>query len=174
MNAYRLSVSGAAFLAIVTGLALGPSPVAPFPAPAGGGTGPAAEGAPPPRPSIEGGWEAVDYVLASGPVHPVRGRIVFTRDEWLVLFFVMERNEPRRGSGEGGRYTLDGDRLIFEHLFHLSAGEEMEGLPASPLELTAREGDGPLEPTRVERDGDRLTLHFPSGNAMRFRRSSAP
>lgn len=122
---------------------------------------------------IRGAWEAREYLLAEGDRHPVRGRIIFTSDEWQVLFFVMDDDEPRRGSGEGGRYTLDDGRLTFEHLFHLSAGEEMSGLPASPLTLTARAGDGPLEPTDVEIEGDRLTLRFPSGNAMTFTRSSS-
>ncbi len=101
-------------------------------------------------------------------------RIMFTADEWQVLFFVMDGEEPLRGSAEGGRYTFDGETLTFEHLHHLSAGEEMEGLPASPLTLTARIGDGPLEPTGVEFDGDALTLLFPSGNTMSFTRSSSP
>ena len=126
------------------------------------------------RPVLEGAWQAWEYHLASGESHRVRGRIFFTSDEWQVLFFVMDGDEPRRGSGEGGRYTLDGDELTFEHLFHLSAGEEMEGLAASPLTLTARDGEGPLEPTRVEVRGDGLALHFPSGNTMTFGRSSLP
>jgi len=126
------------------------------------------------RPVLDGAWQARRYHLASGESHPVRGRIFFTRNEWQVLFFVMDGEEPRRGSGEGGRYTLDGDDLTFEHLFHLSAGDEMEGLPASPLTLTARAGEGTFEPTQAIVAGDELTLRFPSGNSMIFVRSSPP
>ncbi len=107
-------------------------------------------------------------------MHPVRGRIFFTQDEWQVLFFVMDGDEPRRGSGEGGRYTFDGETLTFEHLFHFSVGGEMEGLPAAALEMTVRTSDGPREPTRVGMSEGALTLHFPSGNLMAFRRSSTP
>lgn len=127
-----------------------------------------------PAASLEGAWMARGYAIAGGPRHEVRGRIFFTADEWQVLFFVMDGDEPRRGSGEGGRYTFDGETLTFEHLHHLSAGEAMDGLPASPLTLTARAGDGPLEPTGVELDGDALTLLFPTGNSMSFIRSPAP
>lgn len=123
---------------------------------------------------IVGGWEAIEYELASGPRHSIRGRIFFTSDEWQVLFFVMQGDEPLRGSGEGGRYSLEGEELTFEHLFHFSVGDALEGLPASPLTMTARDGEGPLEPSRIELKGDALTLHFPSGNSMSFRRSSAP
>ena len=121
---------------------------------------------------LEGAWAAREYVLATGARHPVRGRIMFTTEDWQVLFFVMDGDEPRRGSGEGGRYTFDGETLTFEHLHHLSFGRTMEGLPASPLTMTARAGDGPLEPTGVEIVGDELTLRFPSGNSMSFLRAS--
>ena len=123
--------------------------------------------------ALAGAWAANEYVLASGDRHPVRGRIIFTDGEWQVLFFVMDGDEPRRGSGEGGRYAFDGETLTFEHLHHLSYGRTMAGLPASPLAMTARDGEGPLEPTGVEIDGDALTLRFPSGNSMSFTRSSA-
>ena len=43
-----------------------------------------------------------------------------------------------------------------------------------PLTMTARTGEGPFEPTGVVLDGDRLELHFPSGNTMSFVRSSGP
>ncbi|WP_420632993.1 hypothetical protein [Candidatus Palauibacter sp.] len=122
--------------------------------------------------ALAGAWAAREYVLATGARHPVRGRIIFTDGEWQVLFFVMDGEEPKRGSGEGGRYTFDGETLTFEHLHHLSVGRTMEGLPASPLTMTARAGDGPLEPTRVDIEGDALTLRFPSGNAMSFVRVS--
>ena len=150
------SVCLAAFVAGAAGF----SPFSTVPSPA-----PQADG-------LEGAWTAREYVLATGARHPVRGRIIFTSEDWQVLFFVMDGDEPRRGSGEGGRYTFDGETLTFEHLHHLSVGRTMEGLPASPLTMTARAGDGPLEPTGVEIDGDALTLRFPSGNSMSFIRSS--
>jgi hypothetical protein len=118
-------------------------------------------------PAVEGGWIARDYALATGATHEVRGQIHFDESRWMVLFFVMDGETAARGSAEGGRYTLDGDTITFEHLHHLSVGEALEGLPASPLRMETRR-DGALEPARVEVDGDELTLHFPSGNRMRF------
>ncbi|WP_419934478.1 hypothetical protein [Candidatus Palauibacter sp.] len=147
--------SSVCLAAFVAGIATFPSP------PAGTSLAPQAD-------ALEGAWAAHEYVLATGPRHPVRGRIMFTSGEWQVLFFVMDGDEPKRGSGEGGRYTFDGETLTFEHLHHLSIGRTMAGLPASPLAMTAREDDGPLEPTGVEIDGDELRLLFPSGNSMSF------
>lgn len=123
---------------------------------------------------LRGSWIAEAYTLADGPVHDVAGQIHFTERDWLVLFFVLDRGEPTRGSAEGGRYTLEGDRLTFEHLHHFSTGAGLPGLPESPLRMETRVGDGPLEPSRVLVTGDRMTLFFPSGNRMSFRRGSAP
>lgn len=118
-------------------------------------------------PDVEGAWIARDYALATGETHEVRGQIHFDGARWMVLFFVMDGETAARGSAEGGRYTLEGDTLTFEHLLHFSVGEALEGLPASPLRMETRI-DGALEPARVDVDGDELTLHFPSGNRMRF------
>ncbi len=60
---------------------------------------------------IQGAWEAQVYRLEDGTVHAVRGRIFFTTSEWLVLFFVMDGEHPKRGSAEGGTYALEGERL---------------------------------------------------------------
>jgi hypothetical protein len=124
------------------------------------------------QPTIQGAWNARVYRLASGQVHTVRGHIFFADAEWQVLFFVMDNDEPRRGSGEGGTYTLRGDQLTFEHHYLLAAGDEMSGLPATSLRMEARDGTGPSEPTRVELTDEQLILHFPSGNSLEFTRSS--
>jgi len=111
--------------------------------------------------------------MDAGDVHDVRGRIVFTERDWQVLFFVVdEAGELRRGSGEGGSYELQDGQVVFTHLFNLSVGEEMPGLPASGLRMIARgsDDDAPLEPTDLRVEGEVLTLHFPSGNRMTFRR----
>jgi hypothetical protein len=121
---------------------------------------------------LRGSWTALTYTLASGQEHPLEGRIFFTATEWQVLFFVLDaEGAPRRGSGEGGAYTTDGDKLVFHHSFNLSAGEALEGLPASPLRMTVNRAPSP-EPTRFSISGDRLTVFFPSGNEIRFRRAS--
>ncbi len=123
---------------------------------------------------IRGAWRAETYDLKGGVQHQVEGFIFFTETDWTVLFFVMEDDAtPKRGSGEGGTYTLDGERLVLSHLYNLSAGEEMEGLGESPLRMDVQGmSDAATEPCRVVSNGDSLTLHFPSGNQMTFRRSS--
>lgn len=137
---------------------------------------------------LEGVWAAEQYRLASGPEHPLEGRIFFEDGEWQVLFFVIGAGSleasgdggpgaqsgegaavVRRGSAEGGRYEVRGDTVVFRHLFHLSAGDSVAGLPASALrmEVTAA-AEAVREPTRFVVDGDRLTLFFPSGNEIDF------
>lgn len=119
---------------------------------------------------VRGIWGAESYELATGPTHDVRGRIVFGEQEWQVLYFVLDAaGEPRRGSGEGGTYIVRADTVIFTHLFHLSAGDSLAGLPASPLRMQAL-GEGAEEPTRARVEDGWLTLSFPSGNRMTFRR----
>ncbi|MEC8951594.1 MAG: hypothetical protein VYB87_00415 [Acidobacteriota bacterium] len=122
---------------------------------------------------LAGVWQAENYILMDGTEHPVVGKIFFAENDWSVLFFVLdESGVTRRGSGEGGTFTLTGDRLVLTHRYHLSAGEAMQGLPASELRMVAREPDSsaPEEPCQVVRNGNRLQLNFPSGNAMTFNR----
>lgn len=121
---------------------------------------------------LRGAWDAERYEMASGPVHEVRGRILFTDRDWQVLFFVLdEAGRVRRGSGEGGSYELRPGGLVFTHLFNLSVGDALPGLPAAELRMVARSpGEAPTEPTDVRVEGEVLTLFFPSGNRMIFRR----
>ena len=58
--------------------------------------------------------------------------------------------------------------MVFTHLFHLSAGDSVTGLPASALRMEARSEGGAEEPTRATVVDDLLTLFFPSGNLMIF------
>ena len=95
-----------------------------------------------------------------------------------VLFFVVDEDGvARRGSAEGGSYTLEGDRLTFRHRYNLSAGEAMEGLPASELRMQllgagGEAGGEAVEPCTIEVSTRRLTIHFPSGNRMIFSRAT--
>ena len=124
--------------------------------------------------SIVGAWEPTAYVLESGTSHAVDGRIFFTDIDWTVLFFVSDGDGLKRGSAEGGTYTTDGDELVFAHRFHLSVGEEMEGMPASALRMEMRPvGEATLEASTFNVEGDGMTLFFPSGNRMEFRRASS-
>lgn len=120
---------------------------------------------------LHGVWIPQSYHLADGDTLAVTGHIFFTGEHWTVLFFVMQNGEPVRGSAEGGTYERTDDRLVFTHLHHLSVGAAVGGLPEAPLRMETRGAAGaPTEPTRVTIWGEHLTLFFPSGNSMTFRR----
>ena len=124
---------------------------------------------------IRGAWKPESYRLKSGPVHQVTGLISFTEKDWSVLFFIVTDEGPRRGSGEGGTYTLEGDKLTFRHLYNLSGGHAVDGFEASELSMRVRPADAadaPAEPCTITIEDDLLTIFFPSGNQMTFRRSS--
>ena len=124
---------------------------------------------------IRGTWKPESYRLKSGPVHEVTGLIAFTEKDWSVLFFIVTDEGPRRGSGEGGTYTLEGDKLTFRHLYNLSGGHAVDGFEASELSMRVRPADAedaPAEPCTITIEEDHLTIFFPSGNQMTFRRSS--
>ncbi len=123
---------------------------------------------------IRGTWYPDTYVLKDGTRHPVRGQIVFTDRDWNVVFLVApDGRTPQRGSGEAGTYTLAGDRLVFSHLYNLSGGEAVKGIPAGPFEMNLHDKTGaPTEACTVERRGERMTIRFPSGNAMDFARKA--
>lgn len=124
---------------------------------------------------LEGAWVPMDYVMTDGTRHDVDGRIFFAGSDWSVLFFVMEDGAVRRGSAEGGTFEATGDSLVFTHLYHLSAGEAVAGLPESPLRMDVVATSAAVrEPCRFEIREDRLTIYFPSGNRMVFGKSSAP
>lgn len=120
---------------------------------------------------LHGAWRADRYELASGGSHDLAGHILFVDGEWNVLFYVLDdHGEPVRFSAEGGTFTRSGDELVFTHLYYAAEGEAVEGLEAQALRIDVR--DEPLvEPSRASVDGNELTLFFPSGNRMVFRRA---
>lgn len=124
---------------------------------------------------VRGAWHPDTYILKDGTRHAVRGSIVFTDREWSVLFLIApDGRTPLRGSAEAGTYRLTGNRLVFSHLYNLSGGGAVEGIPESPFEMNLHAaGEAPSEPCTVERSGSRLTIRFPSGNAMEFERAAA-
>jgi hypothetical protein len=125
-------------------------------------------------PDIRGGWQAEMYALKTGERHPVKGMIFFTAADWSVTFFVTPDGQaPQRAAAEGGTYTLDGTKLVLRHLYNFSNGGALPGLPASPMRMAVQNrATAPVEEVTVAVDVERLTLAFPSGNTMSFRRSS--
>ncbi len=121
---------------------------------------------------IMGAWEAQTYLLSTGQEHALAGKIFFTDIDWQVVFFVFDsEGKLQRGSAEGGAYATAGERLTFRHRFNLSIGEALPGLPKDDLRMVVHE-TMTTEEARYGIDGDMLTLFFPSGNEMRFRRAS--
>ena len=125
-------------------------------------------------PDIRGGWQTEMYALKTGERHPVKGMIFFTATDWSVTFFVTPDGQaPQRAAAEGGTYTLDGTKLVLRHLYNFSNGAALPGLPASPMLMAIQNrATASLEEVTVAVDVERLTLSFPSGNTMSFRRSS--
>ena len=123
---------------------------------------------------ILGAWNPENYILKDGTEYSVSGLIFFTEKDWTVLFFVKdEQGNVRRGSGEGGTYELEGDRLTFTHFYHLSAGEQLGPLPPSPLRMSVRDAaEAAREPCVADVGETSMTIDFPSGNRMVFARSS--
>jgi hypothetical protein len=101
-----------------------------------------------------------------------RGTIFFGEQNWVVLFFVVDAaGLPLRASGEGGTYVLEGNRLIFTHLYLMATGgDPVDGLQKNPPEMKLDSNQ--REECRIELIGNKLTIFFPSGNRMRFVRSS--
>lgn len=138
-------------------------------APMGAAASPQTEMAPA---AIMGAWEAQSYLLSTGEEHAIAGKIFFTATDWQVVFFVLDADgTPKRGSAEGGTYATEGESLTFMHRFNLSIGEALSGLPADDLRMVVHESMT-TEAARFGIDHDTLTLFFPSGNEMRFRRTS--
>jgi hypothetical protein len=122
---------------------------------------------------LRGSWKSEIYTLKDGTRHTMPGLIFFTKSDWSTLWLITVDGKPRRGAGEGGTYIVSGNKLTFTHLFNVSGGGAVAGLPESPLRLELHEADSaPTEPCTVSVAGDRLVIHFPSGNQIRFTRSS--
>ena len=123
---------------------------------------------------IKGAWSTETYILKDGSEYALSGLIFFTDSDWTVLMFVNDEDgNVRRGSGEGGTYELDGNRLTFTHFYNLSAGEAMGSFTEAPLRMTVRsEAEAATEPCEIDLRADAMTIHFPSGNRIEFERSS--
>lgn len=126
--------------------------------------------------SVQGAWKADSYVLKSGEVHRVEGLMLFSETDWSVVYFVKnDDGKPQRGAGEGGPYTLDGDKLVLTRDYLVIAGNELGELREIPLRFDIPAVTDPVvEACRIEFGRDRITIEFPSGNRMGFRRSSGP
>jgi hypothetical protein len=124
-------------------------------------------------PGIQDAWYADSYVLKDGEEHHVEGLMLFSEHDWAVVYFVDdERGTPQRAAGEGGTYTLDGNRLVLTRLYLTISSNPLKSLPAIPLRFDVPANKDPvIERCTIELDAERLEITFPSGNRMGFRRS---
>jgi hypothetical protein len=124
--------------------------------------------------NIRGAWKPKTYLLKDRSQHPVDGLIFFTETDWAVLFFVLDENDtPQKGSGEAGTYTLNKNQLVFTHNYHLSGGNPVGNLSASPLKMEIKNAaEASTENCTIEFNQNNLTIYFPSGNSMTFQRKS--
>jgi hypothetical protein len=122
---------------------------------------------------ILGAWRADTYVLKDGSTHHVEGLMLFSERDWAVVYFVKDDDgKPQRGAGEGGPYTLEGDRLVLTRDYLVIASNAIGTLPEIPLRFDVPGVKEPVvEDCRLEFASDRITIEFPSGNRMGFRRS---
>jgi hypothetical protein len=129
--------------------------------------------APADRADLRGAWRSEVYTLKDGTRHEMPGLLMFTKTDWTTLWLITTDGKPVRGAGEGGTYVVSADKLTLTHLFNVSGGEAVTGLPATPLRLEVNAaGTAPTEPCTFTVDGARLVIHFPSGNQITFSRSS--
>lgn len=124
--------------------------------------------------NIQGAWKPETYFLKDGGQHRVEGLIFFTETDWTVLFFVLDEDDtPQKASGEGGTYTLNENKLVFTHTYHMSGGNSVGSLQASPLKMEINNAaKASTESCTIELNQDNLTIYFPSGNSMTFKQSS--
>jgi hypothetical protein len=110
---------------------------------------------------IEGAWQLESYAR-NGISTAVQGVLLLTAGRWSTLYFVPQSSGQYWGSGESGRFTLNGDRLTFFHQHTFQGGGEKPIL----IELNSQV----VEECRIEASPDLLTIYFPSGSVIRCRR----
>ncbi len=111
---------------------------------------------------IEGAWQLESYARADTTT-AVKGVLLLTGGQWSTLYFVAQAAAGQYwGSGESGRYALQGDRLTFYHRYTFQGGGDKP--------LVTNLDSQVVEECRIEASGDQLTIHFPSGSVIRCRR----
>lgn len=99
----------------------------------------------------------------------VTGQIFFSDKNWQVLFFVLNENgDPVRASAEGGDYILEQDNLTFYHLYNYSGNDQN----APSMLRVFNQETKQEESCTIKLVGENLTIYFPSGNSMIFKKIS--
>ena len=120
-------------------------------------------------PVLKGTWRPEKYVIKNSEELSVTGQIFFSDKNWQVLFFVLNENgDPVRASAEGGDYLLEQENLTFYHLYNYSVDDRNA---SSRLKVFNQENKQE-ELCRIKLVGEDLTIYFPSGNSMIFKKIS--
>jgi len=120
-------------------------------------------------PQIKGTWRPEKYVMKDSEELFVTGQIFFSDKNWQVLFFVLNENgDPVRASAEGGDYILEQNNLTFYHLYNYSGDDQN----ATTMLKVFNQENRQEESCKIKLVGEDLTIYFPSGNSMIFKKIS--
>ena len=113
--------------------------------------------------------------MADGTLHRMEGLLVLLDGHWAAVHVLMDDRVARRGAGEGGTYAATTETIEFTHLWHVSAGLDVEGVPRDDLARLVRNEAAAArrERCRYHVDAEALSIAFPSGNRLRLSRTSA-
>ena len=112
-----------------------------------------------PDPRLLGVWKTLTYVV-EGVEHPLDGLFLFTERHFSAnVFFRLSGGEKDDSNANAGTYRVEGDTLTFEQQvqIHIRPGDEQEPI------FYGKDVDEAAK-YRIEDDGNRLLVLFPSGN----------
>ena len=120
---------------------------------------------------LSGFWIPKKYLMSNGESKDVYGHISFGKNQWSVVFFILdEEGNPTSGSAEGGEFMLEDDNLTFWHYYNFA--DISKGTSGNLNKTIYKEDQRQKELCRIEIDEDILVIYFPSGNAMIFSKSA--
>jgi imidazolonepropionase-like amidohydrolase len=109
------------------------------------------------RDALEGSWTLDGYELQGKEV-PVSGTMIFESGHFGLVYRMGTARDS--GRGHGGRYRVEGDRLLFAIPFWSELVDGKPNVIQSPVEAGGR----------FEIQGDRLVIRFDSGSVQRLKR----
>jgi hypothetical protein len=112
--------------------------------------------------SLHGAWRLEAYELPGG-ARPSDGVLIFESDRFGMVYTMGGANGSLSGRAHAGPFQVEGDVIRFDVQWFV---QDVDGV--------ARVVAGATSDTRMELDGDRLTLHFPNGAIQKLRRLPSP
>ena len=112
--------------------------------------------------SLRGAWRLEAYELAGG-ARPSDGVLLFESDHFGMVYTMDGANGSLSGRAHAGPVQVEGNVIRFGVQWWV---EDVDGV--------ARVAAGATSNTKMELDGDRLTLHFPNGAIQKLRRLPSP